>query len=77
MPASGPRADVIATSVASAAIISRVRRLDATSSSRLSPIGSSRTDRSVTPASAKRRNRARIASSSPAAQRSPTSLASP
>src|ERR1700758_5290798 len=64
-------------SVASAAIISRGRRLEAPSSSRLSPIGRSRTDRSVTPASANRRNRARIASSSPAAQMSPTSLASP
>ena len=37
---------------ASSPITSRVRYLEATSSSRVSPIGSSRTERSVTPASA-------------------------
>src|SRR5689334_10072705 len=44
--------------LASSAITSRVRYFDATNSSRLLPIGSSRTDRSVTPASANCRKRA-------------------
>ena len=56
---------------------SLVRCLEAISSSRPVPIGSRRTDRSVTPASANRLKRAAIAASSPAASRSPTSRMSP
>ncbi len=52
-PDAGQRSGVAhRTALASSAITSRVRYFEAISSSRLSPIGSRRTDRSVTPASA-------------------------
>ena len=55
----------------------RVRMEDEISSSRLSPMGTTRTERSVTPASAKACSRFLIVDSLPATRMSPTVRASP